>query len=544
MGQQAAPCPRLQPGVERGPLVEHQDGARDLARLHGAEGLVHVLQAAAHRDHLVQLQAPLVVELDVARDVHLEPVGAHAAALDLPLPQEAGAVKLNLHADGYHADDRRRAAGAQAVEALLRRLLQPDRLERVVDAARRHVADRPDGLARRGVDDVGGAQLARRGELVLVHVDGDDHARAGDARPLDGAEADAAGAEDGHRGARRNLRCVDRGADARRHAAADEGGAVQRHVVADLHDGVLVHQHLLRVGGEVGELVHRLAFPRELWRLLRRALRPVLTEVRAAREAVLAVAAEEGEAGDDVVAWLELLHLGPDSLDDARRLVAEDGRRRELVVAVDEVEVAVTDAARRHADEHLPADGLVDLDVLDGEWLLGAVEHRRLQGDLLSLRSIRHTLLGERGKRIANGRSLSKRRFASAQAEAALRSASAGISLRAPARRGIFEPWTIAPGRSPGRSSTRRAAARRWSLRRPPPPPPAPRRPRVPSSSSGRMAAASATSAAASSRRPWRRTASPPSKSSRAPSSRPSTTSRGAPASTAWRPRAAPTPSR
>src|SRR5262245_30242714 len=44
-------------------LVEHQDGARHLTGLHRAERLVDVLQAAAPRDHLVELEPALAVEL-------------------------------------------------------------------------------------------------------------------------------------------------------------------------------------------------------------------------------------------------------------------------------------------------------------------------------------------------------------------------------------------------------------------------------------------------------------------------------------------------
>src|SRR3990170_1254646 len=47
------------------------------------------------------------------------------------------------------------------------------------------------------------------------------------------------------------------GANAGHHAAADQGGAVQRHVLADGHAGVLVDQHLLGEGRQVQVLDHR-----------------------------------------------------------------------------------------------------------------------------------------------------------------------------------------------------------------------------------------------------------------------------------------------
>src|SRR5438874_3934169 len=100
--------------------VEHQDRAGDLASLHRAEGVVDVLELAAAGDHLVELQSALAVELDVAGHVHLEAVGAHAAALNLLLAQEHRAVQLDLLPDRDHADDGGGAARAEAVEALLR----------------------------------------------------------------------------------------------------------------------------------------------------------------------------------------------------------------------------------------------------------------------------------------------------------------------------------------------------------------------------------------------------------------------------------------
>src|SRR5207247_8128283 len=130
------------------------------------------------------------------------------------------------------------------------------------------------------------------------------------------------------------------------------------------------------------------AVPGELRRLLGRANGPRLAEVRPSGQAVRAVAAEDRQAGDHVIAGLDLGHVRTDGLDDAGGLVAEDRGGRELIVAVDEVKVAVAHAAGDRADEHLAADGLRDVDVLDGERLLGTVEHGGFHGRLLFMLAV------------------------------------------------------------------------------------------------------------------------------------------------------------
>src|SRR5262249_27044753 len=135
--------------------VEHEDGADDFAGFHGAEGFVDVIQAAAARDHLIETQAALHVEIDVARHVDAEAVGAHHAALEFAAEEHAP-IQLQHLADGHQTDHRRRAFDADRLEALGHGLLQANRLERVVDAAAGHLANRLHRVARRSIDDVRG----------------------------------------------------------------------------------------------------------------------------------------------------------------------------------------------------------------------------------------------------------------------------------------------------------------------------------------------------------------------------------------------------
>ena len=114
-------------------LIEHQYCARYLACLHRAEDLAHVLQLAAAADHIVEIQPALQVVVDVARHIDAETVATHHCALDLALGQEHRPVELNFMTDRNHSDDRRGAAGLDALEALLCQLGNTDRLEGVIN---------------------------------------------------------------------------------------------------------------------------------------------------------------------------------------------------------------------------------------------------------------------------------------------------------------------------------------------------------------------------------------------------------------------------
>ncbi len=113
----------------------------------------------------------------------------------------------------------------------------------------------------------------------------------------------------------------------------DQGGPVEGHLGADLHDGVLVDEHLLGEGRQVEELVHGRAIGpgQARRRSTGRGGLGALSHRSTGRpgEARLAVAAEHRQAGDDVVARADVGDLVADGLDDAGRLVAEHhGHRR------------------------------------------------------------------------------------------------------------------------------------------------------------------------------------------------------------------------
>ncbi len=185
------------------------------------------------------------------------------------------------------------------------------------------------------IDHIGCAELLGKLQLAGHPVDGNDAARAGNCRTVDGGQADAAAADHRHGLARAHAGSVDDRAHAGGHRAADQRGTVQRHVAADGHQRVLVDQHLLGKGGEVQELVHGRALGQQARLLALAALGVGLHAQRqVACQAVLAMAAIGRQAGDHMIAGLDRAHFGTHLLDHAGRLMPKHHRHREGIGAV------------------------------------------------------------------------------------------------------------------------------------------------------------------------------------------------------------------
>src|SRR3989449_354437 len=197
--------------------IEHQHSARDFAGLHRAKGVVDVLEAAAARDHLVEQEPSLAVELQVQRDVEAEAVAAHPGRLHPALRPDGHPRKLHRRVRRQDADDGGGAADGEALDGLPHQRGVADGFERVVDAgALRERADGLDRIVVGAVDDVGGADASGHLQLSVEHVDADDLPRAADARALHDGQPDAAAAEHGDRLARRESRGTQRGAEDRK----------------------------------------------------------------------------------------------------------------------------------------------------------------------------------------------------------------------------------------------------------------------------------------------------------------------------------------
>src|SRR5881392_1647915 len=160
------------PNLPMGATSEGEDAAREPP---GAQ----IVERGAARDELVDLEPAAEVEVGEHREVAARAGRAVAAAEDRLVLVEGVDHEVEPRADLRHADDGERAARAERVERLADDREVADRLEGVVGAAAREIADGGDGVVLPGVDRVCGAEPARQLELRGHHVDRDDPGRAG-----------------------------------------------------------------------------------------------------------------------------------------------------------------------------------------------------------------------------------------------------------------------------------------------------------------------------------------------------------------------------
>ena len=139
---------------------------------------------------------------------------------------------------------------------------------------------------------------------------------------------------------------------------------------------MLVDQHRLGEAGEVEHLGDRAAvFGGDPGRgAAGTAGVPAGAERHPAGHAIFAMAAESGEAGDDMVADLHRPDLGADRFHYARRLVAGDAGEGVGVGALDEMQIRMAQAAGGGADEDFARAGGVEVRLPDGERGAGGAE--------------------------------------------------------------------------------------------------------------------------------------------------------------------------
>jgi hypothetical protein len=231
---------------------------------------------------------------------------------------------------------------------------------------------------------VGGAELHGLLTLELDRVDRPDLLGTGELGPLDRVRPDAADADHGDDVAGRHVGRVDRRAPPRHHAATEQAGLVERHVVLDLDAARLVHDGVV---GERAEQAHETEVL-ALGVVARRAVGDLLAEaedraeiaqVLMAGRARRATPARRDEPEDDMVAGLQPRHVLTDLLDDPGALVTADDRQLERQVTGDEVLVGVAHAGRGELHHHLTGTRRVELHVLHAPGRVGLPQDRCLR---------------------------------------------------------------------------------------------------------------------------------------------------------------------
>ena len=180
---------------------------------------IRALDQALDRQASSQLQPGVAREVDRSDRKAVVAAEDRAAAVDEREHLEAGPDP-----ERCHPDEDGGAARWQEPDRLVDRCRQADRLEREVRSGPASGSDLGLGRGRvgSGQDDVSRTELPGQLELGRHPVDGDDRIRPGQDRAHHGRQADAAEADHDDAGPGRHLGGLGHGADAGRHAAADQ----------------------------------------------------------------------------------------------------------------------------------------------------------------------------------------------------------------------------------------------------------------------------------------------------------------------------------
>ncbi len=238
-----------------------------------------------------------------------------------------------------------------------------------------------------GIDRVGRAKLARKAELVVGEIDGDDAAGARKHRAEQAGETDAAQPDDRHRAARPDLRGVHHSADAGDDSAAEQRRHVERQGLVDHHDRAAIDHGIFGVARHAGLVVHRLAVVMQTMmtaqQLARRARRHrAFADIGAAFEAAPAAAAAYVEGEADMIARFDVVDAGTDLDDLAGAFVAEHDRRRPRAIAVDQRQIGMAEAGAAHLDQHFAFARRIEIELDDMDGLaLGERPRRTADGE-------------------------------------------------------------------------------------------------------------------------------------------------------------------
>ena len=185
---------------------EHHDGPSfDLPVGQGGARVVDLVERIAPRHQLVQRQPALAEPPHEHREVAVGPAGtAGRAAEDLPHEHVTRIDRRwvtvgHAHEHGGTPVLEAVHTGPRRGQHLLGRLAKADGVEHKVGPALRDLQNTRHGILPRRIDADAGAELLRERDLLVAEVDHDNRVSPQVVRRLDDAEADAAGADHGHR---------------------------------------------------------------------------------------------------------------------------------------------------------------------------------------------------------------------------------------------------------------------------------------------------------------------------------------------------------
>ena len=344
---------------------EHAAGLAREARLERVVGAVERERGA---DEAREVESARAHELDQLRQRHRRILGAVDRSRQRLLPvRELERIELELLAARRQADNDGRAAAARPAERELGRRGRADRVEGVVDALGIELLDRFTQIVGRAR--AGRAEPERLLAARLDRVDDEDLRCAGDPRALDDELPDAAGADHERGEARLRPRRVQHRADSGQGGAAEQGGVLQRHVVGEWHRGFRGDDHAICERTGRRPAIHGLTAEREPGPAAeqgalpdRRGKRPARGRPAAAARAALAAGRRPGE--DDAVSLTEHPGSAACGLDHTGTLVPEHDRGRSVPLALVGMQVGAADADGAHADDDLPWQRLLDVELL------------------------------------------------------------------------------------------------------------------------------------------------------------------------------------
>ena len=210
------------------PALEFSCGAVDLGK-------------RIKRNHLLDRETAGHDVVDEQRDELLR----HAIALDNaahgPAVLQERRLKRNFGAFARAAEQDAGAGRDQAINRFAEHSGKCGGLKRIAGAKARDLPDfRHDIAAVAVIDRVGGANIARQREPVLMHVDSDDRIAAGNLCRHQAREADSADPKHDEAIARARLHHIKHGTGAGLSAAGERTHALDRGIVSYLHGEALI----------------------------------------------------------------------------------------------------------------------------------------------------------------------------------------------------------------------------------------------------------------------------------------------------------------